>query len=82
MKNLNLVNQIVRDVEAANSRRETNITWKNWNVDDILEPYNVRSLKVKNIIRRAVKRGLSPYLIIYRFKLFFGLLPFFVNKLS
>lgn len=55
MENLNLVNQIVRDVEAANSRRETNITWKNWNANDILEPYNVRSLKVKNIIRRAVK---------------------------
>ena len=31
------------------------ITWKNWSVDDILEPYNVKSLKVKNIIRRAVK---------------------------
>lgn len=55
MENLNLVNQIVRDVEAANLRRETNITWKNWSVDDILEPYNVKSLKVKNIIRRAVK---------------------------
>lgn len=55
MENLNLVNQIVRDVEAANLIRETNITWKNWSVDDILEPYNVKSLKVKNIIGRAVK---------------------------
>jgi len=77
MKNLNLVNQIVRDVEAANSRRETNITWKNWNVDDILEPYNVRSLKVKNIIRRAVKRGLSPLFNYLPIQALFWLAPVF-----
>ena len=53
MENLNLVNQIVRDVEAANSRRETNITWKNWNANDILEPYNVRSFRKTSMLKGA-----------------------------
>lgn len=55
MSQLTLLNEIRRDVEAANSRRSNNVTWKNWVADDIFSAYNVSCKTVKSIIERAIK---------------------------
>lgn len=55
MRDLQLLEEIKRDVEHTNSRRNQKITWKNWNASDIFEAYNISSNVVKTIIRRAIK---------------------------
>ncbi|MCX8596829.1 hypothetical protein J3U31_02935 [Gilliamella sp. B3486] len=60
MKLLTQLEEIIRDVESANKRRNSNLTenllsWKNWQASDIFETYNISSSIVKAIIERAIK---------------------------
>lgn len=60
MKLLTQLEEIIRDVESANKRRNSNLTenllsWKNWQASDIFETYNISSNIVKAIIKRAIK---------------------------
>lgn len=55
MTQLALLNEIRRDVEAANSRRSNNVTWKNWIAADIFSAYNISCSTIKSIIERAIK---------------------------
>lgn len=60
MKELTLLEEIIRDVENANARRNRNrrdnfLSWKNWRTSYIFESYNISSNVVKAIIRRAIK---------------------------
>lgn len=60
MKELTLLEEIVRDVEIANARRNREradnfLSWKNWLASYIFETYNISSKKIKSIIRRAIK---------------------------
>lgn len=60
MKELTLLEEIIRDVESANKRRnrartDNFLSWKNWTARDIFEAYNISSNAVKTIIRRAIK---------------------------
>ncbi|WP_392563187.1 hypothetical protein RHO12_12580 (plasmid) [Orbus sturtevantii] len=72
MKELNLLQEIIRDVDAANRLRD-NISWKNWeSADVILESYQFKPTNVlKSILERAIKTdGLSLEKDISRFKKF------------
>ena len=60
MKLLTQLEEIIRDVESANKRRNSNrtenlLSWKNWQASDIFETYNISSSIVKAIIERAIK---------------------------
>lgn len=60
MKDLTLIEEIIRDIESANKRRNSNrtenlLSWKNWLASDIFETYNISSNIVKAIIKRAIK---------------------------
>jgi hypothetical protein len=66
MKELELLNEIIRDVESSNNRRNKDrksdfdresdfLSWKNWNANDIFDCYDNCSKKAKEIIRRAIK---------------------------
>ena len=55
-----LLDEIIRDVESANNRRngaktDNFLSWKNWRASYIFEAYNISSKAVKSIIRRAIK---------------------------
>lgn len=60
MKELELLNEIIRDVENSNNRRNKDrksdfLSWKNWRANDIFDCYDNCSKNVKSIIRRAIK---------------------------